>query len=61
MPYFRVRYEGYLEGEFDSASEAKQALIDDIEGDNLDAYGRHWWDLISVEQFLEDSEWTEVE
>lgn len=58
MPYFRVTYEGYLEGEYEDADAAKQALIDDIEGEVLDAYGRQWWDLIHVEQFNDETgEW----
>lgn len=60
MPYFRVTYSGYLEGEYEDADAAKQALIDDVEGQQIDAYGRQWWDLIQVEQFTEEAGWVEV-
>jgi hypothetical protein len=60
MPYFRVTYSGYLEGEYEDSDAAKQALIDQIEGQEIDAYGRQWWELIDVEQFTEEGGWVEV-
>ena len=52
--YFRVTWEGYIEGEYESDEEAKQALIDFINNDEFDNYGRTWEDLIAVEELTED-------
>jgi len=48
--------EGYSEGEYASAEEAKAAFIKWIEDEELDGYGRVWSDLIGVEEFDEKSE-----
>lgn len=49
MPYYRIEYAGYMEGEYASEEEAKQAFADDIKNDELDGYGREWTELITVE------------
>lgn len=50
MPYYRIEYEGYMEGEYASEEEAKQAFVDNIKNDELDGYGREWTELIVVEE-----------
>lgn len=47
--WYRVTFEGYLEGEYENEDDAKQALIDYIEECKVDQYGRSWHDLIDVE------------
>jgi len=54
MPYYRVTWEGYLEGEFDDEEQAKKALIENIEENEIDAYGRDWRELIVVENLGSD-------
>jgi hypothetical protein len=48
MPYFRVTFEGYQEGEYATMEEAKQAFIDFVENGEVDGYGRTLDDLISI-------------
>jgi len=50
MGYYRVRFEGYIEGEYDSADLAKQEMVAFLE-DGIDAYGRSKEDLIVVEEY----------
>ena len=58
MGYYRVTYEGYAEGEFDSSEAAKEDFIQRIRDDELDQYGRGWTALVSVEEFNEETnEW----
>jgi len=50
MPYYRITWDGYIEGEYPDGDEAKNALIKHIEEDELDQYLRNWRDLVSVEE-----------
>ncbi len=53
MCNYRVTYEGYIEGEYNSAEAAKQAFIKQIVDNELDSYGREWTALIGIEEFDE--------
>jgi hypothetical protein len=55
MPYYRVTWDGYVEGEYETPELAKQALLDCFDDDYVDQYGRQWQDLVSVEN-LDDKE-----
>jgi hypothetical protein len=56
MPYYRITWEGYQEGEFTNEEEAKESLIDFVENGEVDHFGRDWTQLISVEQLEDDEE-----
>ncbi len=49
MPYYRVSYAGYLEGEYADEEEAKKDFVDGIKNEELDLYGREWTELVEVE------------
>ena len=53
MPYYRVTFEGYIEGDYPDQKAAEQALIDQIENDELDGYGRDWRQLVQAENLDE--------
>ncbi len=36
MPYFRITWSGYIEGDYKDEEEAKNALIEQVENDELD-------------------------
>jgi len=55
MPYYRVSYEGYLEGEYADEEEAKQDFVDGIKNEELDLYGREWTELILVENLDDEA------
>ena len=55
---YRVTLEGYSEGAFRSAEEAKKDFIRYVMEEESDGYGREWTDLICVEEFNEiTKEW----
>ena len=56
MPYYRVTYEGYIEGEYDNAEEAKHDFMKYIVNDEIDQYDRTWMDSIAVEEYDEKTE-----
>jgi len=58
MPYYRVSFEGYLEGEYDDEETAKDEMEKSLDADYLDGYGRGRRDLIGIETFNEETqEW----
>ena len=58
MPYFRVTYEGYIEGEFSDEEAAKKAFLEALDPDYCDQYGRSREALINVERFNDETdEW----
>ena len=56
MPYYRVTWGGYIEGEYESEEAARAALIDFIDDEDIDQYGRDWIQLIEVERLDEESD-----
>ena len=56
MPYFRVTYVGYVEGEYESEEAAKAAFIEGLDPDYCDAYGRSREDMVQVERFNDETE-----
>jgi hypothetical protein len=58
MPYFRVTYVGYVEGDFDTEEDAKEEFLSGLNEDYTDAYGRSREDMVCVEEFDEvTGEW----
>jgi len=58
MPYFRVSYEGYIEGEYDNEEEAIKEFLEGLNEDYVDAYGRTREQMLRVEKFNEEKgEW----
>ena len=58
MAYFRIECDMYIEGEYETAEDAKQDFIDCIFEEKMDNYGRDWTDLISISEFNDKTgEW----
>ena len=53
MPYYRVTYGGYVEGEYEDEEAAKNALRDLLHDEVADRYGRSLDDFLEVETFNE--------
>jgi len=51
MPYYRVTFDGYVEGEYESEEAAKKDLLACLEPDYIDDVGRTREDMLSVEEF----------
>jgi hypothetical protein len=49
MPYYRVTYDGYVEGEYASEEEAKKDLLACLDPDYIDGVGRTRENMLSVE------------
>ena len=58
MAYYRVTYDGYVEGEYESEEAAKQDLLACMDEDYVDHVGRTREDMLSVEEYdSEKDEW----
>lgn len=58
MAYFRVTYEGYVEGEYEDEEAAKADFLNGLNEDYTDAYGRSREQMLHVEKFNEETgEW----
>jgi len=54
--YFRITFDGYIEGEFESEEEAIAEMNEMFNDDYRDHYGRAPSDLFTVERFNNETE-----
>ncbi len=51
MPYYRATFDGYIEGEYENEEAARTAMVEAMQEDYTDQYGRGPEDLVSIEEF----------
>ena len=49
---YRITWGGSYDTEAETEEEAKQQFIDYIQNEELDNYGRDWYDLIEIEKLF---------